>query len=480
MKKTTLELAAAAAVLLLAGCAHVPADRHPAAPDDVARTALPADIRLAAEGWPDAQWWRQYGDPQLDALVERALKGSPSLGAAAARIATAETALTYEEADGGLDVNLNAGMTRQRYSANGLFPQPIGGNWFTSETIQLQTRYDVDWWGRNKQQVAAVAGELNARRAEYALAEQALAAQVAQSYFGMQAALARSAKLGELEKVQEAAVTDRQRRIAAGLAPSGEQQSARAALADTRQQRTHVEALARREREALRALLGAGPDDLPQLAARPLPVLPEALPPRLGIELLARRADLQAARWRVESTLSKIEVARIAFYPDLNLSGAIGLDSISLGKLLTWGSRTIAFGPALTMPIFDSTRLEAKIDAARGERNEAIADYNQRVVAAVQSVAQAAVDVQDAARQLAEHQAATDASAALLRGAQARMKQGLVDHGAELTAEAALLRQQDATLQLAAQRVLAEVALVRALGGGYRNDTSIAQDTTTK
>jgi multidrug efflux system outer membrane protein len=471
---------AAVLALLLGACAHVPPDRHVATQADVAQAALPSDIKLAAEGWPAARWWTQYGDAQLDALMQSALQGSPSLGTAAARIASAQSLLAAQQAEGGPEVNLSAGATRQRYSGTGLFPAPIGGAYFTDETVQLQTRYDLDWWGKEKAQIAAVAGEVKARRAEYALAEQVLAAQLAQAYFGLQAAWARTAKLDELQQVLEAVVRDRERRVGAGLAPAGEIQTARTQLADLRQRRAHLAALAVREREALRALTGGDAAALADLKARPLPQLPAALPARLGVELLARRADLQAARWRVEAALSRIEVQRAAFYPDINFSASLGLDTISLARLLNWNSRTLAFGPSISVPLFDNQRLDARLDAARNERNEIIADYNARVVDAVRAVAQAGVDVRDAGRQLEEHAAASTAAAALLRGAQAKLQAGLVDHGFELNARANLLRQQDSTLQLAAQRLNADVALVRALGGGYRDDSVPAHLTTSK
>ncbi|HZX26348.1 MAG TPA: efflux transporter outer membrane subunit [Telluria sp.] len=470
-------LLGAAVVLALAGCAHVPADRHAAAAADPARAHLAADIKLAREGWPAAQWWRQYGDAQLDILLEKALKDGPSLGTAAARIASAQSLLASEQADAGPEIGLNAGANRQRYSANGLFPEPIGGNWFTSESLQLQTRYEIDWWGKQKAQVAAIAGEVAARRADYALAEQALAGDLAQAYFAYQAARARAAKLRDLEQVQEAQLADRERRIGAGLSIAGEAQNVRLQLADTRKQRAHLEALALREREALRALTGSNADDLPSLEPRPLPAPEAGLPSSLGIELLARRADLQAARWRVETTLSRIEVARAAYYPSISLSAAAGLDSISLSKLLNWGSRTLLGGASLAVPLFDTQRLDAHLDAVRNERNEVVADYNQRVVNAVRTVAQAAVDVNDADGQLARQREAADAAAALLRGAEAKLKQGLVDRAFELNARTAVLRQDDALLALRAQRLAADVALVRALGGGYRSDVAALAST---
>jgi multidrug efflux system outer membrane protein len=130
----------------------------------------------------------------------------------------------------------------------------------------------------------------------------------------------------------------------------------------------------------------------------------------LGIELLARRPDLQAARWRVEASLERIEATEAAFYPDINLSGFIGTDTVSLDELLKHASRTLSIGPALSLPLFDSGRLKASLSAARSRRNEMIADYNQTVFKAVSDVAQEGASLQGLQNQIAEQQATAGAT----------------------------------------------------------------------
>lgn len=178
---TTLVLA-----LALAGCASIPPDTQPLPQQDLATVQLAADIHLASEGWPAAQWWRQFQDSQLDQLIDKALSGSPNLDVANARIGSALSVFDARHADRGPRVDLDANANRQRYSGNGLLPAPIGGNYYNEVTVGVQAHYDLDWWGRHKAQIAASLGEVNARRAEYAMAEQMLAAEVARHYFSMQ------------------------------------------------------------------------------------------------------------------------------------------------------------------------------------------------------------------------------------------------------------------------------------------------------
>lgn len=462
------------AALLLAGCAAIPPDAHAPVKRDVATAQLAAGIHLAREGWPQAQWWTAYHDEQLNALIAQALQDGPSLEVAAARIGSARSELSRSMADVGIEVAGYANANRQRYSGTGLFPAPIGGAYFTTETLKLEARYNFDWWGKNRAQVAAAVGALNVDRAAYAQAEQALAAAIAQSYFRLQGDFARQENLAQITRAQTALAQDQARRIAGGLATLDAGHAAQAELAQLRKQQAQLTTDIGVEREALRALLGADHGALADLKPVTATAAPHTLPSRLGIDLLARRPDLQAARWKLESSLSRIDAARAAFYPDINLTGSIGLDTIKLENLLQAASRTVYLGPTLTLPVFDSRRLDAQLDAARTARDERIAEYNQAIVEAVREVAQDALQVQGIEQQIAEQDAATAAITAQLASAQARYARGLADNGKVLTAQLAVLRQRDAGLYLQQVQRLAEVALTNALGGGYHEQAPLA------
>ncbi|MFS2140548.1 efflux transporter outer membrane subunit [Duganella sp. Dugasp56] len=471
LKKTAPLLAM---LLAMAGCAHVTPDLHPLAQRDIAGAELASGIKLAREGWPQAQWWTAYHDEQLNALIKQALASGPTLEVAAAQIGTASSALQRTAADVGVDISAYANANRQRYSGTGLFPAPIGGTWFTAETLRLDARYNFDWWGKNHAQVAAAVGELTAGRAAYAQAEQALAAAVAQSYFRLQGAWARLANTEQLATAQTALAQDKAKRIARGLANADEQRGAELELNLIRKRQAELRADIGREREALRALVGADSGALADLKPQPLNATPHALPARLGIELLARRPDLQAARWKLEASLSRIDAAKAAFYPDVNLTGSIGLDTVKLENLLQAASRTLYIGPTLTLPLFDSRRLDAQLDSARTSRNERIAEYNQAVIDAVRDVAQDGVQLQGIEQQIAQQTQATGLARAQMASAQARLDHGLADRGSVLGAQLALLRQRDADLYLQQVQLLAEVALTNALGGGYHEEAPLA------
>ncbi|MDN2700929.1 efflux transporter outer membrane subunit [Janthinobacterium sp. SUN100] len=469
-----LSLSVLALSLALAGCASIPPDTQQLPQQDLATIQLAADIHLASEGWPAALWWRQFQDAQLDQLIESALSSSPNLDVANARIGSALSAFDAQHAQRGPRVDLGANASRQRYSGNGLMPAPIGGNYYNEVTVGVQAHYDLDWWGKHKAQIAASLGEVNARRAEYAMAEQMLAAEIARHYFSMQNGWARMDNLHALVKLQQQLVVDKEKRIANGLGVSDDHLSAQTRLSLLQQQIALLETQVVTEREALRALLGADASALAGLQPRQAQALPHALPGKLGMELLARRPDLQAARWRVQAAMSTIEAAQASFYPDIDLGASFGLDAIKLGKLLQSGSRTLFIGPALSLPLFDSGRLQAQLAGARSERNELIADYNQNVFNVVRDVAQASARVQGVENQLRLQQENLRASEAQLRNANARLKQGLADRATQLNAEMTVRGQVDLGMQLQNQRQDAEINLTVALGGGYRGSSDFA------
>jgi multidrug efflux system outer membrane protein len=465
-------LGGAVLALALAGCAHVPPDAAPQAAPDFARAQHAASIKLARDAWPEARWWTSFHDSGLDELITRALRDSPTLAAAATRIASARAVLDVERNGAGAWAGIEVGANRQRYSGNGLFPKPIAGSFYNDASVQLKAGYDFDWWGRQRALVAAALGETNARQADYSQAEKTLAAAVAQSYFRLQLLWARQDKVLAMGALQREAIADKAARIAHGLAGIDEQRGAERELGTLDEQAAALATQAAREREALRALVGAGAEDLAQLVRRPVVASAAGLPSQLGLDLLARRPDLQAARWRVEAMLGRVAASQAAYYPDINLVASFGLDAVSIGRLLRPDSRTMLIGSVIELPLFDSSRLDAQLGVARTRRNEMIADYNQAVLHAVAEVAAEGATLQGLEKQAAAHATTHEASAALLASASRRMNQGLADRGAVLQARQALLRQQEIGLQLQDAGLQAELALIKALGGGYGADAA--------
>jgi outer membrane protein, multidrug efflux system len=208
---------------------------------------------------------------------------------------------------------------------------------------------------------------------------------------------------------------------------------------------------------------------LPALTARPLPTVERGLPAGAGLDLIARRPDIAASRWQVEAALKQTDAARAAFFPDLSLTALAGLSSIDMGQLFTAGSRTFAATPALHLPIFEGGALEANYGLSRAQLDSAVAQYRSSVLAAAREVAAQALGAEQLAAQREQQQAQLEADERLLANARARLRQGVRDARESLVARLALLQQRDAATQLHAQALATDLALIKALGGGYRS-----------
>jgi multidrug efflux system outer membrane protein len=248
-------------------------------------------------------------------------------------------------------------------------------------------------------------------------------------------------------------------------------------LAAVREMRVALDGSAKIRRAALATLIGIAPAQLPELKARPLPSVERGVPADAGLDLIARRPDIAASRWQVEAALKQTDAARAEFFPDISITALAGLSSIDMGKLLTAGSRTFALTPALHLPIFNGGALEANYGLSKTQLDAAVAQYNSTVLTAAREVATQALSAEQIAARQHEQQAQIDADQQLLTNAQARAHQGVRDARERLGAQAELLQQRDAATQLQAQALSTDLALIKALGGGYRDNTQAAAST---
>jgi multidrug efflux system outer membrane protein len=458
---------AAAILLTLAGCAAAPARLGPPAlRDDVPLAGLQAPVRA---GWPATQWWRQYDDPQLDGLMDRAMQQSPDLALAQSRVQNAEQSAKLAAAQLGLSVNGNAQVSRQRMSDHGLIPsQFLGFSWYNQADLGVQLQYDFDWWGKKRATMEAALDQAHAAQAQRSAAALAIQYAVADTYFGWQADQARLQLADQLLATQQQFAHIAELRVRQGVDLPDEAQKAQAQLAAVREMRVALDGSAKIRRAALASLLGVAPAELPELQARPLPAIERGIPANGGLDLIARRPDIAASRWQVEAALKQTDAARAEFFPDISLTALAGLSSIDMGKLLTAGSRTFALTPALHLPIFNGGALEANYGVSKAQLDAAVAQYNSTVLTAAREVATQALSAEQVAGRQREQRAQLDADQRLLANAQARARQGVRDLRESLGAQAALLQQRDAATQLQAQALSTDLTLIKALGGGYR------------
>jgi NodT family efflux transporter outer membrane factor (OMF) lipoprotein len=192
------------------------------------------------------------------------------------------------------------------------------------------------------------------------------------------------------------------------------------------------------------------------------------LPPSLAADLIGRRPDVVAARWRAEAAAKRIGVARAQFYPDINLVADVGLEALHLDKFFSPGSDIGQVGPAVALPIFEGGRLRAYLRGAEADYADAVATYDATLTQALSDVADAAQSERALTQRLAQSQAALDADEEAYRIAKLRYEGGLADYQSVLLAEDAVLVDRRVVVDLKARAFTLDIQLVKALGGGFQ------------
>lgn len=454
------------ALAALAACAPIPKLASPAQALDGAVLGLSAAATTPAELRSD--WWTTYQDPQLDALMVRALAQHPSLAQARARLAQAGAAVENAEAADKPVVGLGLDATRQRYTEHGLVTAAVAGTIRTNATAQASISYDWDFFGRHEAALQAALGTQKAAEAEAAAASLKLSTAIAQAYLGLARVGAQRELLQEQQQRSEQSAVLVRERVAAGLDAQPALRGAETPLPELRRQGLVLDAQVSQLRHQLAALSAQPMDALSTLSPR----LPQALV--LGVDLLGRRPELVAARWRVEAASREVVVARAQFYPNVTLSAFAGFNSLGLDNLLNAGSRQFGLGPSLRLPIFDSGRLRAQLKDSAAEVDAAVAAYNGALLEALRDAADQLSSLQSLQRQLAEQADALGHVQASRDLAQQRYGAGLGNYLAVLSAEQALLTQRRQLLELQGQNLDAQVALMRSLGGGWSEPAALS------
>lgn len=456
--------------LALAGCVDrggwKPATQR--TPQSLEATRSLAGAPVDAAAWPQDAWWRRYGDPQLDALVAEAVKDSPSLTTAEARLRAAQAQAVAARAAGLPSASLDAETTRQRYPEHYLYPPPFGGSYITDGRTALDFSYDLDFWGKNRALQAAARSGVQAAQADRAAARLALAVAVVQAYIQLDLQYALLDVTNDNLKQQQAILDLTQQRVAAGLENTARVKQSEGQLALIRGGLAFVQANIELARNQLADLVGAGPDrgrDLarPQLAAPDSFALPAVLP----ADLLGRRPDVASARAQVESAAYGVKAAEAQFYPNVNLTAFAGFQSLGLSQLFDASDRIIGGGAALSLPVFNRDALRGDLYARQAQVDQSVAQYNQTLLDAARQVADVVANWRALEHETAEVRTALDDAQRSYDLTTERYRAGLDNYLSVLSSENQVLLAQGLRAELQARRLTFSVDLVRALGGGY-------------
>ncbi|KHF78563.1 RND efflux system, outer membrane lipoprotein CmeC [Acinetobacter sp. neg1] len=466
--------------LLLAGCSLAP-EYQPA------KVIIPlqfkeADAKLDDPNWSIAQpadaqsrgeWWHIFNDPQLNDLQQQAIVGNQNLKAAAANIQASRALRSAAQAERLPSIGAGFGPTRQKPS-----PASLGLDADTPTSArtlwraQANVSYELDLFGRIASSVNAATADVQQQEALYHSALLALQADVAQAYFLIRQFDAEQAIYAQNIKL----LTENQNLIQAryrnGLVSDLDVSRAQTELSTAQTNALSIARSRASTEHGLAVLLGKSPADF-SLAIQPLSATAIRLPAGLPSSLLERRPDIAAAERAMAADNARIGIARAAFFPKLDLTGALGYESASLGNLGKWSSRTFLLGPLagtiLSLPLFDGGQRKAGIAQARAGYEQSVANYRQTVLNAFREVENGLSDQRILDQQIQAQGQALASSRHANQLSHFRYREGRISYLDVIDSDRNILQQEQLAAQLHGRRMIASVDLIRALGGGWHS-----------
>lgn len=459
--------------IIMAGCASTRGIAPQQAALDPSSLDAGAAVRAAGRSarWPEADWWRAYGDAQLDSLVTAAIADNPTLAAADARVREAESLAGVAAAELAPHVAGNLSITRQHWADNPLYygPGELANQTTWNNTGTLGFSYRLDLWGGDERAHERSLDAAHERAANERAAQLELEVNLVRAYvdFSKQYALldiatdtlARQRQLSKLA----------QRRLAGGIGTQLEVSQADAPLPEYERRIKALQEAIDLDRNQLAALTGKGPGAGAALT-RPALILsaPIALPSALPAELIGHRPDVVAARWAVAGAARAIDVAHAAFYPNINLMASLGGFAAggALFQFLHAANGAWTAGPALSLPIFEGGALRSRLGASAAGYDEAVDHYNATVVGALKQIADQVIQLHSLDSQQGDAERSVTVAERSYRLAQLGFKRGLSDYVNVIVSETQWLSAQQGVAQLRAARLAAYASLMGALGGG--------------
>lgn len=455
--------------LALQGCSLAPAYTAPI-------VDLPAQYReQTSDGpWHSAQpadqvsshWWQVYQDERLNALQQQLLTANPDLAAAVAHYDAAQAYAGQLHAGLFPQITASGQPQRQRQSDN----RPLRGSTqpsvYNSNTAGFALNFDLDLWGKIRNQVAAGDAQAQASSDDLGVARLSLQRQLASLYVQLDGLDAQRDILSRsLDDYSQALQLTRDR-YQGQIASELDLTRAQSQLAEAQAQLDDVRAQRNLTEHAIGELVGQPASRFTLPASEHRLNLPEQ-PHTLPSTLLQRRPDIAAAERRVFAANAHIGVAKAAWYPDFSLTGLLGGQTEGTGNLLAASNRFWALGPLVSLPIFDGGRLDAQERQAHAEFEEASAHYRSQVLHAVREVEDNLAQLRDLQQESLDEQAAANAALHTQNLAIHSYEAGAVSYLDVVTAQTAALQAQRQVQALHTRQLQASVGLLTALGGGW-------------
>ncbi|MGA2562743.1 MAG: efflux transporter outer membrane subunit [Steroidobacteraceae bacterium] len=462
----------AALSLCLGACSLTPPLKTPSIPTAEAYKELgPWTPAQPGDRLPRDSWWKLYDNEEVNDLEQRLIAGNPTLAAALANYAVARA--LSDQARAGLFPTLgaNAGVQHARESLNDPLRGPTTPTYYDQNTVGGSASYELDLWGRIRNEVAAGKANAAAAAADLENARLSMIAQLLDDYIQLRSLDRDSAILEQTVTAYARALTVTKQRHDAGIAPGLDVSQAQTQLNVARSQADQTLAQRALMEHAIAALLGISASTFsirPQIVAIALPQVPSGVPSAL----LERRPDISAAQRRMVAANANIGIARAAYFPTLTLGAAGGFESNAFSNLLSAPSSYWAIGPSALLSVFDGGLRRAQVAQARANFDLSAANYRGTVVTAFQQVEDDLATLNHYHDAAAEEKAAVDAAQHTLNLSMTLYVKGATDYLTVVTSQTALLQTQLEALNLDTLQLRASVDLVRALGGGWEDSAT--------
>jgi NodT family efflux transporter outer membrane factor (OMF) lipoprotein len=470
-------LTGVAPLLLLSGCMVGPRYVKPAAPLAPAYKEAGPDAYKENANWQVAQpadtakrgeWWKIFGDAELNSLEPQVAANNQNLKAADARFREARALIRFNHASLYPTVGTTPFAGGLRDSTNRPYFNLSGarGNGVGDIQLPVDLSYEIDVWGRVRRTVSAAREEAQASAGDRQTVLLSLQAELAVDYFEARSADAQEKLLNDTVKYYEEAYRITNNRFEGGVAPKSDVDQAQTQLEAARVQARDITLQRAQFEHAIAILLGQPPASF-TLTDVPLDARPPLIPPGLPSELLERRPDIAAAERRVAEANDRIGIARAAFYPTISLSGAVGVESVSFASLFNPASLLWSIGPTLSQTIFDDSRRSSVSEQANASYDETVADYRQTTLTAFQQVEDNLIALRVLQQEAENQHQATLAAQSAEQIFNNRYVGGLDTYLQVVTAQTTALNNERNDIDIMRRQMDASVLLIKALGGGW-------------
>ena len=415
-----------------------------------------------AEAQPRGEWWKAFGDPVLDDLVERANRSNTSIQASAARLAQARAFVRATDADRAPQIGLGASATRAQGIVGGTLVGPARNIFATG----VDFSYEVDLFGRLSHATDAATLDAQAQEGLLQSARLLVQAQVAQTYLALRALDAERSLVRSTVGAYRETLTLTERRWRAGDVAELDVQRASTEVAATESDALALDRQRVALEHALAVLVGEVVANFSLPAAEwnsTLPVIPAGLPSTL----LTRRPDVSAAQQTMLAAQARVGVAKAAYFPRVALTGTAGYASSDLSDLFEWSSRAWLLGAVASLPVFDGGRRKAGVESATAQMEGEVARYREQILVAFKDVEDELAALRLLAEQAEAQGRAVQSSSRSTALSDVRYRNGYVSQLDLLDAQRSELRNRRQALQVRSAQYQSTVALVRAIGGGW-------------